>query len=163
MNLPIYQHINIRSQAFEDLNQILTTEMNIKHPVVFNISALDADQQREFIGLIENYFTTKNVSFLFPYPMYIVTDHDSSISEMPIVNSVEELPQFYNQKEGKMNVKETHLIAKNKLIQQEIRNSDPKSIDESLEHFGHIHRKIYKLDQERIFYRHLLDRLTKKR
>lgn len=163
MNLPIYQHINIRSQAFEDLNQILTPEMNSKHPVVFNIRALDSDQQREFIGLIENYFTTKNVSFLFPYPMYLVTDHDSSISEMPIVNSVEDLPQFYNQKEGKMNVKETHLIAKNKLIQQEIRNSDPKSTDESLEHFGHIHRKIYKLDQERMFYRHLLDRLTKKR
>lgn len=137
--------------------------MNSKHPVVFNIRALDSDQQREFIGLIENYFTTKNVSFLFPYPMYLVTDHDSSISEMPIVNSVEDLPQFYNQKEGKMNVKETHLIAKNKLIQQEIRNSDPKSTDESLEHFGHIHRKIYKLDQERMFYRHLLDRLTKKR
>lgn len=163
MNLPIYQHINIRSQSFEDLGQILNTEMNFKHPVVFNIKALDQDQQREFIGLIENYFTTKNVSFLFPYPMYIVTDHDPSISEMPVIGTVEELPQFYNQKEGKMNVKETHLLSKNKLQQQEIRNADPSVTNESLEHYGHIHRKIYKLDQERQFYRHLLDKLTKKR
>lgn len=95
--------------------------------------------------------------------MYLVTDHDPSISEMPVVNSVEELPQFYNQKEGKMNVKETHLISKNRLQQQEIRNADPRATDESLEHYGHIHRKIFKLDQERLFYRHLLDRLTKKR
>ncbi len=163
MNLPIYQHINIRSQVFEDLNSILTAEMNIRHPVVFNLRSLDIDLQREFIGLIENYFTTQNVSFTFPYPMYLVTDHDPSISEMPVINTVEELPQFYNQKEGKMNVKETHLIAKNKLQQQEIRNSDPRTTDESLEHYGHIHRKIFKLDQERNFYRHLLDHLTKKK
>ncbi len=138
MNLPIYQHINIRSQSFEDLGQILNPEMNIKHPVVFNLRALEIDQQRELIGLIENYFTTKNVSFLFPYPMYLVTDHDPSISEMPVVGAVEELPQFYNLKEGKMNVKETHLIAKNKLQQQEIRNADPSVTNESLEHYAHI-------------------------
>ena len=163
MNLPIYQHINIRSNSFEDLSQILHGEMNLKHPVVFNVKALDQEDQREIISLIENFFTTKNVSFLFPYPLYLVTDHDPSISEMPVINAVEELPLFYNQKEGKMNVKETHLISKNKLLQQEIKNADPHATTESLDHFGHIHRKIFKLDQERMFYRHLLDRLTKKK
>lgn len=135
--------------------------MNLRHPVVFNLKALDFDQQREFIGLIENYFTTKNVSFIFPYPLYLFTDLDSSISEMPVVNSLDELPSFYNEKDGKMNVKETHLLNRSRLLQQEIRNADPKVAGESLEHYGHIHRKIYKLDQERMFYRHLLDKITK--
>ena len=161
MSLPIYQHINVRSAQLEDLKNFLHREMNLKHPVVINLKHLEFDQQREMIGLIENFFQTNNLSYKFPYPIYIVTDHERTITNMPAVKSTEELPKFFGQKESKMNVKESHLIGRNRLLQQEIKNADTEVIQTNIEKYGSIHRQVYEMEKERLFYRSILNRMVK--
>lgn len=161
MSLPIYQTINIRSAAIEDLQNMLTGELNLKHPIVLNMKHLKVDDQRELIGLIENHFVTSGISFKFPYPVYVLTDHESTISGLPLVRSQEELPRFFGQKDNKMNVKESALIAKNKLLQQEVRNGDVSAIENGIKVFGKIHRQIFHGEEERLFYRNILSRLSK--
>ena len=161
MALPVYQTINIRSSSLDDLAHFLDPAMNQKHPVSINIKTLELDQQREVIGLIENFFVSHNISFKFPYPIYMITDHESSITEMPTVKAPELLPKFFTQKEGKMNVKESHLISKNKLLQQEVINSDALANQNSINIYSATHKKIHNLEIERQFYHSLLNRIVK--
>lgn len=163
MSLPFFHTYNMKSSSFEELSSILTPELNLRYPVVINLKALDKDQQRETIGLIENYFVSNNLSYLFPYPVYIITVHESSISGLPLVRSADELPRFYQSREGKMNVKESHLAGKNKLLQLEIHNTDAGSNELQLESYGQIHREIFEQDLERVFYRSILNKLMKMR
>jgi hypothetical protein len=161
MSLPIYQHIQVKSLQLDDLKNFLTPDMNMRHPVALNLKQLEFDQQREMVGLIENFFSTNNLSYKFPYPVYLVMDQESSITQMPNAKSVEELPRFFHQKDTKMNVKESHLLGRNKLLQQELRNADAENVDASLQTYGAIHRKVFELDKERLFYRSILNRLIK--
>lgn len=161
MSLPIYQHINVRSSQLEDLKNYLHREMNLKHPVAVNLKLLEFDQQREMIGLIENYFQTNNLSYKFPYPIYLVTDHEKTVTRMPVVKSIDDLPRFFNQKESKMNVKESHLIGRNRLLQQEIKNADNEVIQSNIEKYGSVHRQVFEMEKERLFYRSILNRLVK--
>lgn len=161
MSLPIYQTIPLKSTSLEDLNNILKSELNLRHPVVINLKALDLDQQRDFIGLIENYFVTHNLSYKFPYPIFIVSNHEKSITNLPLVNSSDELPKFFSARDTKMNVKESHLAGKNKLLQLEVRNSDPSTNEQIIENYAESHRKIFELETERRFYRTILNRMLK--
>lgn len=161
MGLPIYQHINVRTIQLEDLKNLLQKEMNSRHPVALNLKHLDLDQQREMIGLIENYFATSNLSFKFPYPVYLVMDHEKTITQMPSVKNLEELPRFFAQKESKMNVKESHLLERNKLLQQEISNVNPEEAHEEIRRYADLHRKVFELEKERLFYRSILNYLVK--
>lgn len=161
MSLPVYQTINLRSSNLEELNSILRPDMNLKHPVVLNLKNLDIDQQREMIGLIENFFVSANLSFKFPYAIYLITDHEPSISKMPLFQDQAQLPKFYSQRDSKMNVKESHLAGKNKLLQQEVKNSDASSNLADLETYSENHRMIYGLERERKMYRSILNGLMK--
>lgn len=161
MSLPVYQTINLKSSSLEELSSLLTSDLNLKHPVVINARSLDFDQQREVIGLIENWFVSNGVSFKFPYPVYVLTEQERTISNLPLLKSSEELPKFFAQKESKMNVKEAHLAGKNKLLQQEVQNSDAHSTESSIRMFGAIHRQVFELEEERLFYRSLIKRLMK--
>ena len=161
MSLPVYQHINLKTGSLDELNAILNQELNLKHPVTIGLKALDLDQQRELIGLIENYFVSHNLSFKFPYPVYLISDHEASITKVPLVKKQEELPKFFSQRDSKMNVKESHLAGKNKPLQQEVRNSDASSNTKDAQNYGEAHRMIYELEEERKFYRLILNRLVK--
>lgn len=161
MSLPVYQVIQVKSSSLEDLNEILKKEMNLRHPVAINLLALDEDAQREFIGLIENFFVSENISFKFPYAVYLISVHEPSISQMPVVAELSKLPRFYLQKEGRMNVKESHLADRNKLLQQEVANADSSLHQSEVRSYALFHRRIYELERERDFCLDILNRLTK--
>ncbi|MCM2349080.1 MAG: hypothetical protein NDI69_03605 [Bacteriovoracaceae bacterium] len=161
MSLPVYQHFNLKTASLEEVNSLLTRDLNLKHPVVINLKSLDLDEQRETIGLIENYFFSNNLSFKFPYPLYLISDHEASIAKMPLIKETQALPKFYNSRDGKMNVKESHLVGKNKLLQQEVKNSDASVSLKDLENYASAHRIIFELEEEKRFCRSILNRLLK--
>jgi len=161
MSLPIYQHINVRTIQVEDLKNYLHRDMNGNHPVALNLKNLDFDQQTEMVSLIEDFFSTHNFSYKFPYPIYLIMDLEKTITQLPSVKTLEELPKLFNQKDAKINIKESHLLTRNKLLQQEIKNADADSVTKSIQNYGSFHKKIFDLEKERLFYRSILDRLNK--
>jgi hypothetical protein len=162
MSLPIYQNITLKYYSFDDITMILKPDLNLRHPVVFNLKTLSLEDQREVIGLIENFFDSESISYKFPYPVYIVSDHEKSITQIPLISEQAFLPQFYAEKEGKMNVKESHIVGKNKLLQQEVSNKNSKDAAKEMFVYGSIHRQIFEQENEMNFYQKTLDRLTKK-
>jgi hypothetical protein len=161
MSLPIYHHINVLTIQLEDLKNFLHEDMNLKQPVALNLKQLDLEQQREVVGLIENFFSTNNHSYKYPYPVYLITDQERTITNMPTVKRPEELPRFFNQRDTKINLKESHLLGRNELIQQEIKNTDTEATNLNIQKYSTIHRKIFELEKERLFYRSILNRLVK--
>lgn len=161
MSLPIYHLINIRSIQVEDLNSLLNREINFKHPVALSLKLLPFDQQTALVGLIENFFSTNNLSYKYPYPVYLVMDQEKTITRMPSVKNISELPRFFAKKETKMNVKESYLFNKNTLLQQEIMNADAELIQSNIDRFGANHRKVFDLENERLFYRSILNQVIK--
>jgi hypothetical protein len=119
------------------------------------------DAQREYIGLIENFFVSEDISFKFPYAVYLVSVHEPSISLMPVFPAMDKLPKFYTQKEGRMNVKESHLAGRNKLLQQEVSNADSSIHQAEVRSFALLHRRIFELEVERNFCADLLQNLRK--
>lgn len=160
MSLPVYHQIQFNSGNIDDLASYIKPEMNLRHPIILNLLELDPDLQRETIGLIENYFVSENFSFLFPYPVYVITVHEPSITRMKVARSTSELPKFFSQKEGRMNVKEGHVAGKNRLLQQEIQNADTSAHQNELLNYAHLHRQIYEKELERQFLRELLSKLV---
>ena len=161
MSLPVYQVIQVKTSSLEDLNEILKKDLNLRHPVAINLLALDLDAQREFIGLIENYFVSENISYKFPYAVYLISIHEPSISLVPVVSEMSKLPKFYQQKEGRMNVKESHLAGRNRLLQQEVANSDSSLHQSEVKSYSLFHKRIFELQRERDFCADLLSKLTK--
>ncbi len=161
MSLPTYLHIHLKTTSLDEITSVLTSHFNFKQPVVIHIKQFETGAQRELIGLIENYFFTQNMSYKFPYPIYLLTSHEATITRMPTVKDVKYLPKFFSQKEAKMNVKEIQLMGKNKLLQQEIINCDPQANQYEVYAFGINHRKTFEQEIERTFYRSILNRLTK--
>lgn len=161
MSLPVYQIIAVKSTSLEALAEILKKDMNLHQPVALNLLALESEDQREFVGLVENFFTSENVSFKFPYPVYLVTVQDPSITHMPVVPELSKLPKFFHQKEGRMNVKESHLADRNRLLQQEVANADSSLHQSEVRSYALFHKRIYELQRERDFCHELLLRVVK--
>jgi hypothetical protein len=161
MSLPAYQHLTLKTSSLEELEAILDTGMNLRHPVVLNLKTMALDQQRETIGLVENFFVSNNVSFRFPYPVYVVSDHEPGITRLPLIDDPARLPKFFSPREAKMNVKESQLAARNKLLQQEVKNADASSNAAELDFYGESHRKVFELEVERKFYHGILNGLLK--
>ena len=159
MNLPVYEHVHIKTDSTEEILSKISTDMNMKSPIAIHLESLTREEQRETIGLIENYFETENISTKFPYPIYLISELESSITGMSLVKRQEELPKFFQQKEGRMNVKETHLAIKNRLLHQEIRNVDPEVMKKELGTYGSTHRLLYEAEKESSFYKSLLQKL----
>ncbi len=160
MNLPIYQIIYLKSGQIEELNIHLVDQINFRGPVVFELAHLDQDQQRETIGIIENYFSTKNISYLFPYPVYISSSFNESISHMPMVKSQADLPRFFKHKDGKLMPKDSLILNKNKLYQQEIKNSDPTLTQLTIKRFSAYHKRMHIIEHEKNFYQNILTKIN---
>lgn len=161
MNLPVYKYHKFTTFSKEELEQVIFEDFNLRSPAVIDILEMTVEDQKEFVTYVENYFTKRNESFLFPYPIYFLSQINSFQTKIPILKEKKYLPRFFNKKESRMNVKESGLADKNKLIQLEIKNSDPNFYQQEIKNFGETHRTIYQQEKERIFYRKLISTLFK--
>lgn len=161
MNLPIYQMVHVKSSQIEDVTAVLIDGMNLRNPVVLQLSHLNSDEQREVIGFIENWFA-EGRSHKYPYPVFIVSNQGQALGQLPVVPEIKALPKFFQQKDGKPNVKEGQVLDRNRLLQQEIQNTDPKQTEDTFSEYAVQHKKLWFLNQEAQFYTEILTRLRKK-
>jgi len=162
MSFPIYKIIKIQDNYFDQLHSIIFENTNQSRPVVFDTLSLDIDQQREFIGLIENYYLSNEISFKFPYPIYVISLHENAISKIGLIKSVKNLPGFFKDRELKLNVKESGALSKNSMLQIEIKNVDGTQFESYLKTYSQFHKEIYDLEMERKNYLDVLNRLKRK-
>jgi hypothetical protein len=116
MNLPNYQLVQIKNSDLTQISELLNDENNLKRPVVYVVNSLNLDEQREVIGVIENWYDTNEISWRVPYPVYIISDLTEAVGHITVVSDKTKLPKFFNIKEGKITVKESQVLNRNKLL-----------------------------------------------
>jgi hypothetical protein len=160
MNLPVYKFIKIKNHFMEEITSILNTEINLKSPVVFNLSDLPGEACEQTVRLIETYFKVNNISLKFPYPVFIICKYEGIDSEISFFQDEKELPRFFFKKDSKINLKESQLLLKTKLLQQELVSADPSSYREKIKNYSRKHKIIYELELERLAYLNILKKLV---
>ena len=163
MELPKYKNISITDFENTEIDHFLEKDINLHSPIALDVKKINFEQQRELIGLIENFFFQHNISYLFPYPVYLISDHDQTMTRMPLVKNTSELPRFFSHKETKINIKESSVLDKKKLLQIEISNADFQQNNIEIESYAQKHKEINKLEAERSFYRTLLNKISKRK
>jgi len=156
MSLPTYQIIQLKNSSTEEIEKYLTPDMNLRNPVVFDLKQMRPEDQLEAVGIIQNFFYSQNIPHQFPYGVYLLSHLDKTVARLMIVSQSEELPSFFNTRKSKINMKESHLADKNKILQQDIMNSGLQKVEEDLQLFNQQHRDIFNLEKERKFYHQIL-------
>jgi hypothetical protein len=161
MGLAFYQFHIFTNDFKQELNGILTTDLNLGNPQVIDLRKLSNDEQRIATVMVEDYFSTHNLSLHFPYPIYVLSELTEKFN-VTTLKRESDLPRFFSKRPGKMNVKETHLSDKNALLQREIKNSDNLNNTINLKNFSYYHHRIFIGERERYFYELILKRLNKR-
>jgi hypothetical protein len=161
MNLANYQIITIQNSDLIQIYELLRPDLNLRRPVVLDLSLLNRDEQRDVVGIIENWYSAHKASWIFPYPVYIICELEQAVAQIPIFKSTKQLPKFFKIKDNRITSKESHLVGRNEILQQEIKNVEPQETILNLKDYAEAHKRIWSLAQEEYFYRQLLNKLTK--
>jgi len=163
MSLPSYKIFKIKGHNQQDFLEILNVEINLKQPIVIDVKGLDVDEQWNIIKLIDQYFIKHDISFKFPYPIYVLTIHEHGPSNIPLLKNEDELPIYFQKKETRINVKEMSILNKNKLLQRELQNAVSAKTQGNIEEYGHRHRLIHEKEKELNFYKSIYKDLKRKK
>lgn len=163
MNLPIYKHIKIKKYNREDLANLLHPDLNLRQPIVFHLKNLHVDIQMEIINILESYYSTLNLSYKYPYPLYLIAHLNPCLSNITIVSDEKDLPKFFSKKETRISTKESNIAEKNSLLQKELKNSVDFKTQDMINLLGENHKKVYLLEKEIKKYRKILDHLEKRK
>ena len=161
MQLPLFKKVSLNSENFEKYILTLGPDTNLRNPVLIDLDALTHEEQTLFFELLLPSITSKKLSFHFPYPIFIKTLLEFNSPDLLLIKNDSELPLFYQRKESKMNLKETQILMKNKLLQQEIKNSDIGVLLDQVDSYAKDHRKVYEKEVERLAYMSILGKLKK--
>ena len=157
----MYKFVKIRNTSAEEIRKNLTIDINLKQPVVFDLRELNFEISQDFITTINYFFKSKGISFKYPYPLYIISNYDYENSEITIFQNEKDLPRFFSKKNSKTNLRESQLVSKTRLLQQEIKNSDPTSYELRIKNFSKKHKIIFQLEIERQNYQKIITELLK--
>ena len=159
MILPNYKFLKLKNFSQDHLSTVLNDSFNLKHPVVLVITSLSRNEQIELINFVENYFKHHNLSLKYPYPVFFISKEDGLPHESLVFESERKLPRFFSKKDAKVNLKDSHQILKNRLIQLEIKNTDSKLYENRIKKYAQLHKNIYELEKERVDYEWIHDQL----
>ena len=157
-----FYHFHIFTDDFkQEFEKFLSPDFNLENPQVIDLRKLSIKEQQTAIALVEDFFSTQNISPHFPYPVYVLTE----LLEKFVVSTFKrenDLPKFFPKRHIKMGLKETHLSDKNTLLQRELKNSDTLNNNITIKNFASAHQKIFFRERERNFYESILESLKRR-
>jgi hypothetical protein len=162
MTFPVYQKNSIRINQEADLDRLITKEINLYNPVIVEFETTSKEEETKLIHLLQKHLEQLNLNPRFPYAIYVITQIEIEIPlSFVCQRSKGEIPKFFTQKDARLNLKESHLMDKIRLLQQESGNCSSLENMNSLQRYAKSHRLIHVLDQERLAYKNLLRRLKR--
>ena len=162
MAFPVYPKNSLKISSDSDLGLLINNEINLRFPVIIEFISSSQEEDTKLIQHLQKRLNDLNVNPGFPYPIYAITtsEPDQTIT-FTCLRSKNEIPKFFLQKDGRLNLKESNLLDKIKLLQQETFNCSSVENMKIIKKYAYSHRLINSLDQERTSYLNLLKRLKK--
>lgn len=159
MGIPSYKQVHIRyTNKLEIYNQLKAFQFG-KNPYIFIITHLE--KQQEAIQSLENYFIEYDIEST-PYPIFILANQNVNSSIIEVVQSMDQVPQFFHQKVKTPNIKEQAVLAKLDLKKENLSKLRSEDYNPILRNYSSFHKEIYELTREANFYETILKKMEDK-
>lgn len=162
MAFPVYPKSSLKISSDSDLGLLINNKINLRFPILIEFISTSFEEETKLIQHLQAHLDKLNINPAFPYPIFAITSFEPGQSiTFTCLRSKTELPRFFLQKDGRLNLKESNLLDKIKLLQQETFNSTSLENMKIIKNYANSHRLINSLDKERSLYMDLLKRLKK--
>lgn len=156
MKIPTYKLIRILSSNKLDIDaQLKSLEFGFL-PYVFDLSLIDNPQQA--LDHIENYLADRNISGS-PYPLCVLSQEELISEFLPVYESLNMAPVFYNQKSKNPNVKEQNVLNRLELKRRNFESLKTLDYIPVLKRYSIAHKVIADIAKEAFCYEQLLHKL----
>lgn len=142
MALPLFKVIEIYDAQRPALFNKLANAPIGSQPIALDISQLGELEQRA-LEYIEEFIRLKQAS-AFPYPLFIISRSKQHAGILEVVESLEQLPQYYRKKNRPLNMKENSLMAKVELKQGKLSNINLDEFKPVAKTYARKHKTLYK-------------------
>lgn len=161
MQLPNYKELFIKKADKELIKKLFAASSIGRAPVVIKIDHLKTTQHNA-ISIIEEILKQNMISSKFPYPIFLLSTVDNYQGDLNIIHDLNELPKFFDKKEKMLNVKEQNLLAKVRIYQTKLFNTNIPQQMEKIKDFANHHKQLFLLSKEGQYLENLLEELEGK-
>jgi hypothetical protein len=162
MRIPIFEQITLQLPELENL-ETLQDALAQAHPgqvpCYIGLWQTPPSRHEELARNIVEAMKRLGVGPLFPYPLYLVSEHLKDFDALPVVRTVETLPQHFFKKVKRLKNKELALLHKAVPQAQKLLNLDCNTKLARLQGLLRSNRALYDLSRELHFYEKLLERI----
>lgn len=162
MRIPIYEEISLEEHDLQSILAIFKEKKFGQVPYYISTSNINLDFISEALNNISEALIILNVSALFPYPIYIISQKECLHPNLNILQSVNMLPKHFFNKIRRLKTKETSLLTKTTLIASKITNQNITEKIDTLTKIVKPQRSLYEYSKEIHFYETILAGLSGK-
>ncbi len=122
MKIPIFEEIILHGQGREFLTDYIPLSKIGRVPTYINTLKLKKNELVKFLDELELTLLKNNLSPIYPYPLYVLAEEMTYYNSIPIVRSVNDLPEHFFKKVKRPNNKEMQLLNKLYLRVEKVNN-----------------------------------------
>lgn len=158
--IPTYSEVKLESFQVFDMTEKLK-ELGVGEvPLYVDLSALGLEQTQEAIQNLAQALILLNLHPYFPYPLYVISSKVNDHDVLPIIPSVEDLPEHFNNKIKRLKQKEQLLLNKVRLKSGRLSNVALYDKVAELKNQFMAQKNILRACQENDFYEYLMEKLN---
>ncbi len=165
MRIPIFEQITLQLSELENLEILQDTLAQSRPgqvPCYIGLWQTPSNRHEELARNVLLALKRLGVGPLFPYPLYIISDQLKDFDELPVVPTVEALPQHFFKKVKRLKNKELALLHKAHPQAQKLVNLDCNNKLAQLQSILKQNRPLYDLSRQLHFYETLLEKIEAK-
>lgn len=158
--IPTYSELKFESLQVFELTEKLKEEGVGEVPLYIDLSALGPEQTQEALKNLAQSLILLNLHPYFPYPLYVITNKVGHHDVLPIIPSVSDLPEHFNNKIKRLKQKEQLLLNKVKLKSNRLANVALYDKIAEIKKQFKSQKRILRACQENEFYEYIREKLN---
>ena len=159
MPIPTLKQIHLRSHRKESIFQQFENHIFTTHPHIVHVAHL-IEHQEEALAHLEAVFKELHI-WGNPYPIFILSSVSNYQGSLLIVRELEDIPEFYGQKQRTPNAKESTTLKRIELKQKNLQHFYKDEINTILYDYTHSHKKLLRHAKEGMFLENFLKKQKK--
>ncbi|EQC43048.1 hypothetical protein M899_0367 [Bacteriovorax sp. BSW11_IV] len=162
MKVPSIEELKIEKFELTDLIAQLKKKVGTG-PLFIKLDRKTYNEATKIVDQLSKALSALRVDPHFPYPIYIITEHDIIMSPFSIFSDEEQLPNHFKIKSNRLKNKEISLLQKSTILAKRVSNHNIEDITNDLNIAVNNQRALRDLVKENLYYEKMLKNLEKEK
>lgn len=160
MKVPSIEELKLEGLDLTDLITQLKKRVG-SGPYFIKLNTKSYNETARIIDNLTKALSALHIDPHFPYPIYIISEHDIILSPFSIFKHEDELPRFFKVKSMRLKSKELSLLQKSTILAKRVSNHRIEDISNDLNIAINNQRALRDLVKENCYYEDLVKTLEK--